>query len=207
MVHSGSFLWHGHCSEAVPGSVRHPCFCRMRVHTWSRIFAGCADLGSRGLQWLQREVWKRFKQEKKNHRNKLPRMSFTSSHLDSCLFPNTFSTLKTWVNTWAASLWPSNINWSALVCDHTDFWFDFSCIYALFFLCIWRLYRYMVISWREHHRKEEIQPQPPFMFEQILEICNRIRAASRPQETALTPCWGVGVGSVSRPRCFSLIIK
>lgn len=65
MMHSGSFLWHRHCSEALPGSLRHPCFCRMRVHTWSRIFSRCADLGTRGLQRLQREVRKRFKQEEK----------------------------------------------------------------------------------------------------------------------------------------------
>lgn len=81
VVRSGSFLWHRHCSEAIPGSLRHPCFCRMHVHTWSRICSRCADLGTRCLQWLQREVRKRFKQKtkKKHLRYKLPRMCSTSS--------------------------------------------------------------------------------------------------------------------------------
>lgn len=65
VVRSGSFLWYSHCSEAVPGCLRHPCFCRIRVHTWSGICSRCADLGTRCLQWLRREVRKRFKQEKK----------------------------------------------------------------------------------------------------------------------------------------------
>lgn len=63
VVHSGSFLWRRHCSEAVPGSLRHPCFCRMHVHTWSCICSSCADLGTRCLPWLQREVRERFKQK------------------------------------------------------------------------------------------------------------------------------------------------
>lgn len=130
VVRSGSFLWRRRHSEAVHGGRRrlkrwgwHPCFCGMHVHTCSRVWSSCAYLGTRCLQWLQREVRKRFKQKTIN-KNLIWSARYVYQLISSwftTFSKHIFNPEDTSPDSWDATLWPRNINWFALVCDGTDF--------------------------------------------------------------------------------------
>lgn len=138
--------------------------------------------------------------QKKHLRYKLLRMCFTSS---SRLFPNTFSNQKTWVRTSELPL-----------CDPVTLTGRHWCVWPHWFFISFFMLLCLIFcvsgdsrdKWWLHEEHTTVNKKSNLNHLYCLNKSWK-SVTGPPQETALTPCWGVSVGSVSRPRCFSLIIK